>query len=74
MQGARRTIVGISHQAYFGVLARQVAFDPAVPIAGDHRYGRRFYAHTIVRPYLVFEQRNPVNLDQRGRFSKVQGA
>jgi hypothetical protein len=57
-----------------GVLAHQVAFDLAMLILGDDRYGSRFDASATVPPYLVFEQRNPVNLDRRARLSEVQGA
>ena len=68
------TIVGIPHEAYFGVLAHHVAFHQAVLIARDDRYGRRFDAYPTVPPYLVFEQRDAVNFDHRARFSEVQGA
>jgi hypothetical protein len=56
-------IGGIPHDTYFWVLARQVAFDLAVLITSDDRYGRGFDACTIIPAYLVFKQRNSINLD-----------
>jgi hypothetical protein len=56
------------------VLAHQAAFHLAVLIARDDRNGGRFDACTTVPPYLTFEQRNPVNLDQCAQFSEGQGA
>ena len=67
-------VVGTLTRRISGVLAHQVAFDLDVLIARDDRYGSRFHARTTVPPYLVFEQGDPVNLDQRAWFSEVQGA